>query len=88
MRREEPAPLAWKSVERCTEATVATQADGSGVRRVCPPERRARRRMRVGQPGSTGAVPVKAPMPGRIVRVLVGVGDRVAAVSLWSSSKP
>jgi biotin carboxyl carrier protein len=24
-------------------------------------------------------VPVKAPMPGRIVRVLVGVGDRVAA---------
>jgi len=27
----------------------------------------------------TGAFPVKAPMPGRIVRVLVGVGDRVTA---------
>ena len=28
---------------------------------------------------SVGAASVKAPMPGRIVRVLVGVGDRVAA---------
>ena len=28
---------------------------------------------------SAGAASVKAPMPGRIVRVLVGVGDRVAA---------
>jgi len=29
--------------------------------------------------GATGAVRVKAPMPGRIVRVLVGAGDRVTA---------
>jgi biotin carboxyl carrier protein len=32
-----------------------------------------------GASASTGAVSVKAPMPGRIVRVLVGVGDRVSA---------
>ena len=29
--------------------------------------------------GATGVMHVKAPMPGRIVRVLVGVGDRVTA---------
>ena len=33
----------------------------------------------VGTSAPTGAEPVKAPMSGRIVRVLVGVGDRVAA---------
>jgi biotin carboxyl carrier protein len=33
----------------------------------------------MGASASTGAVSVKAPMPGRIVRVLVGVGDRVSA---------
>ncbi len=33
----------------------------------------------IGASAPTGAVPVKAPMPGRIVRVLVVVGDRVAA---------
>ena len=33
----------------------------------------------VGTSAPAGAASVKAPMPGRIVRVLVGVGDRVAA---------
>ena len=33
----------------------------------------------IGASAPTGAASVKAPMPGRIVRVLVGVGDRVAA---------
>jgi biotin carboxyl carrier protein len=32
-----------------------------------------------GATGTIVAVPVKSPMPGRIVRVLVGVGDRVTA---------
>jgi biotin carboxyl carrier protein len=33
----------------------------------------------VGTSAPASAASVKAPMPGRIVRVLVGVGDRVAA---------
>ena len=32
-----------------------------------------------GASAATGTVPIKAPMPGRILRVLVVVGDRVAA---------
>jgi len=50
---------------RATGATGATRAMGAtGV---------------VGTSAPASAASVKAPMPGRIVRVLVGVGDRVAA---------
>lgn len=41
--------------------------------------RRRALRADVGRHGSTGQHSIAAPMPGRIVRVLVGVGDPVAA---------
>jgi hypothetical protein len=48
------------------------------------------RRFRRGIDGSGGRdreVRVNAPMPGRVVRVLVKPGDEVAARQGWSSSK-
>ena len=56
------------------EVVVSTDALKRG--RKTPPDPVSAGR---GAPAATGATHVTAPMPGRIVRVLVGVGDQVTA---------
>ncbi len=71
-------------MHRRDHGAVGVEIDGRVYEAVVSPEKLLREPFSVSSsaktdPGSVSAVSIKAPMPGRIVRVLVAVGDRVAA---------
>jgi biotin carboxyl carrier protein len=68
-------------VHRRQNGTIGVEVDGRIFEAVV--EKRFRENSSENRPtkapGAVAAHAIKAPMPGRVVRVLVGVGDRVAA---------
>ena len=72
-RRDDNGAVGVEIGGRLYEAVASKQGTGAG----CPT--RAGGRKPLAGRLFEGAASVKAPMPGRVVRVLVAVGDRVAA---------